>query len=215
MASETIANGSNEIIHKLDLNEYGLRDVPSEQKLKAKREVASYLENKILRDVSNSVSPVQGEGRFKRLDKDYAKDEKGGVRLANLENEGDLLNDFRVKNVETSFLDVGHRGNEVPKADGHNQLSSKAKTWAASKPKRYPRRRYIPDDNQKFTSPIVSEIRSIISEFVPAPSTERVEPEIDSVIETPTASAVTTDTLFSDDVIDSLLSDALARRQGQ
>lgn len=212
MASETIANGTTEIFHRLDLNEYGLREVPSAQKTEAKQEVADYLENQILRDVSNSTSPVQGEGRFRVLDSEYAVREKGGNRLSNLEKDGDLLNDFKVDNVPGSFLEVGHKGGEVPKADGHNQLSGKARSWARSNG--FPRRRYIPDDNQRFTNNIVGEIRTIISEFVPAPSTRNVEPEIQSSITTSTQTAVTTDNLFQDDVIDSLLEDAIRRRGG-
>lgn len=213
MASETIANGTTEIVHRLDLNEYGLEDVPVADQQAAKKEVADYLENQILREVNNGVSPVQGEGRFKRLDAEYAVREKGGNRLSNLEDEGDLLTDFDVALDEGSFLEVGHKGDQTPKADGHNQLSSKAKAWARQIG--FPRRRYIPDGNQKFTSKITGEIRNIISEFK-APTVQQVDvtPTISSTVTTPEQTTVTTDTLFSDDVIDSLLDDALRRRGG-
>jgi len=215
MTSETIANGTTEIIHRLDLNDYGLEDVPEEAKQEAKQEVADYLENQILREVNNGVSPVRGEGRFKRLDTDYAIREKSGNRLSNLEDEGDLLTDFDVSLDEGSFLEVGHKGNQTPKADGHNQLSAKAKAWA--KQNGYPRRRYIPDDTQKFIPKITGEIENIISEFVPT-VVERLEiaPIIVSTVETPEETTVTIETtdLFSDDVIDSLLEDAIRRRGG-
>ena len=210
MTSETIANGTTEIIHKLDLNEYGLRDVPEADKQAAKKEVADYLENQILREVNAGTSPVQGEGRFKRLESEYAVREKGGNRLSDLEKDGDLLNDFKVTPDEDSFLEVGHKGDQTPKADGHNQLSGKAKAWA--KQIGFPRRRYIPDDTQKFTPKITGEIEKIITEFKPAPGTREVTTEPTSVITTAEQTTVTTEDLFSDDVIDSLLEDALRRR---
>lgn len=214
MASETIADGANTIIHRLDLNEYGLRDVPAGDRAEAKQDVADFLVNEILREVNAGSSPVQGEGRFPRLDKDYAENEKGGVRLSNLEKEGDLLNDLRVTpEQDTSFLTVGHRGGEVPKADGHNQLSDKAIQWAGRVG--FPKRRYIPDDNQRFVGKITNEIRTIIGEFVPAPGTREVDTDtISSTTTTAEQTRVTTDNLFSDDVIDSLLEDALNRRGG-
>ena len=90
MASTTQANGTDRIIHLLDLDDYGLRDVPNENKEAAKIEVAAFLLNEALRDMSNSTSPVKGEGRFRALDSDYAQREKGGARLSDLELEGDL-----------------------------------------------------------------------------------------------------------------------------
>ncbi len=210
MASETIANGSDQIIHRLDLNEYGLRDVPDQDKTKAKKDVADYLENQILRDISNSTSPVKGEGRFRVLDPKYAK-LKGGGRQSNLELEGDMLDDFSVTpEGGNSFLAVGHTGSEVPKADGNNQLSGKARAWARSNG--HPKRRYIPDDNQVFVTKITSEIRNIIQDFVPSPGTISVEPTISSVSIGDDSSLVTIDDLFSDDVIESLLQDALRLR---
>jgi hypothetical protein len=221
MASETIANGTDKIYHRLDLDNYGFDDVPNADKAEAKAEVAAYLENQILREVNSGTSPVKGEGRFKRLDKDYAVKDKGGRRLSNLENEGDLLETFDVKSEENnSFLRIGHKGSQVPKSDGHNQLSDKAKEWAASTG--FPRRRYIPDDNQKFIPKIEKEIRAIIDGYVPeeviasatpitpvtTPTTEPV-----SVITTEKTTTVTTDNLFSDDVIEALFIDA-ARRRG-
>jgi len=217
MASETIANGTTEIVHKLDLNEYGLEEVPEEDRDKAKRKVAGYLENQILRDVHAGKSPVKGEGRFKRLDTDYAIREKGGRRLSNLENEGDLLNDFKVKTNKDSILDVGHTGSQVPKADGHNQLSLKAKAWAAQSA--FPRRRYIPDDNQKFTNTITDEIESIIGNFIPDEPVRRdatrvsIIPEPDTPL-TPVEETTVTFDLFSDDVIEALLEQAIRRRNG-
>jgi len=212
MASETIANGTTEILHRLDLTEYGLEDVPQESKAVAKKDVADYLANQILREVNSGRSPVQGEGRFKRLEPEYSLREKGGSRLSDLENEGDLLNDFKVSLDDGPFLEVGHKGSQTPKADGHNQLSSKAKTWARKTG--FPRRRYIPDDGQTFTKPIVSEIREIIGEYkVLASNQEALDLSFGggAAITTADQTSTTTTDLFGDDVIDALLEDALAR----
>ena len=218
MASETIANGTTEIVHRLDLNEYGLDEVPEEDRKRAKTKVANYLENQVLREVNAGKSPVKGEGRFKRLESDYAVKVKGGTRLANLEHEGDLLNSFKVTLDEGSFLEAGHKGSQTPKADGHNQLSSKARAWALESG--FPRRRYIPDDNQKYTSTITDEIISIIDRFIPDEETVRREtrrvdivPEPVERIETLDETTVTLD-LFSDDVIESLLEQAIRARNG-
>lgn len=209
MASETLANGSNQIIHRLDLDEYGLKEVPEELKNNAKSEVADYLQNEILRNINASTSPVQGEGRFKRLESDYAVREKGGNRLSNLEKDGDLLDSFKVKIAKGSFLEAGHEGNQVPKADGHNQLSTRARKWAANIA--FPKRRYIPDGNQKFIPKITNEITKILGEFKATPQERDVQPDIATSFSNADAAGVGIETLFTDDVIDDLLEDALGR----
>lgn len=218
MPSETIANGTNKIIHRLDLNDYGLAEVPGSVRDVVKQEVASYLENEILRSINSSTSPVEGEGRFSALKPEYAVRVKGGRRLSDLENEGDLLNDFKVKSSRGSFLTVGHEGDsdEVAKADGHNQLSGKAKAWASKI--KYPKRRYIPDDNQTFTDDIENGIRNIIDEFKVESTIDRPL-ELDNIKSAPRQvdiiepeTTVEIDSLFDDDIIEELLGDAINRR---
>lgn len=213
MPSETIANGTDQIIHRLDLNEYGLQDVPQDQQKQVKQEVADYLANEILRNINRSTSPVKGEGKFKRLEPEYAVRDKAGNRLSNLELEGDLLDSFRVENAEGPYLNVGHLGDQVPKADGHNQLSSKAKSWA--KAIKYPRRRYIPDDGQKFVPTITGEITEIIEAYIPQYSeqSEVFAGVVESTTETGDGVEVTNTDFFSDDLIEDLLEDALQRRK--
>ena len=212
MASETIANGTDTILHKLDLNDYGLSNVPDNQRDKAKQDIADYLKNEVIRSVTKGTSPVEGEGRFKILDPDYARHNKGGVMTANLQLEGDLLDSFFTRPSQGPFIEVGHTGSQVPKADGHNQLSSKAKTWAQEMG--FPKRRYIPDDNQKYSKKITSEIESIISEYVPIEGTEFRDIEADSVIETTEQVTITASNLFDDDAITALFEDAQRRSRG-
>lgn len=226
MASRTDTNGKNKLHHFLDLNEYGLQDVTDEgAKAAAKREIKDYLANEILRQLDKGNSPVKGEGRFKILNQDYAKKEKGGVRTANLELEGDLKDNFKIENVAGSFLKIGHEGeSEVPKADGHNQISGKAQNWARKS--KHPKRRYIPDSDQKFIDPIQKEIRKIIDAYKTVENNTATVDDLDDLITFGTTTTATsspeqneagntfieTDNFFSDDVIDALLADAQRRR---
>lgn len=226
MASTTSTNGTTSLVHFLDLDEYGLKDVPSESKQDAMEEVAGYLENEVMRSLSRGLSPVKGEGSFQRLDAKYSKQFKGGSRTANLELEGDLKDSLIVKPATGSFIKFGHEGAQVPKADGHNQISSKAKRWAVEAA--MPKRRYIPDDGQKFSDNITGEIKKIIKDFsqVEEGAVEVNESNLDALLtagnkikETDSPeqrenglSFVTLDDLFSDDSIDALLEEALRRR---
>jgi len=226
MASRTEINPENKLLHFLDLNEYGLEDVPVENKPAAQREVADYLVNEVLRKLRDGVSPVNGEGRFSYLDKDYAKREKGGVRTANLELEGDLKDSLKAVPSGDNFIKFGHEGNQVPKADGHNQLSNKAQTWARKSG--LDKRRYIPAENQKFSADITSEISKILrsfkqttgnSIFLDALEDAVLVGGLDSQTSSTTPPAkrevgdfVTIDNFFDDDILDLLLEDAFNRR---
>jgi len=91
----------------------------------------------------------------------------------------------------------------------------------------FPKRRYIPDSNQKFIGAIEKEIRAIIKDFKSV-SEGTATLDLDDIdllstvgtttsstaapSELPKDSFVTIDNLFSDDVIDALLQDAIRRR---
>lgn len=224
MASRTEANGRDRLFHLLDLNELGLEEVADSDKPRVVREAADYLKNQTLREIATGNSPVQGEGRFRILDPNYAREQKGGVRTANLELEGDLKDSLISAPHKEHFIKYGHEGEQVPKADGHNQMSLKAKAWARSG--NHPKRRYIPDSNQEFDSNIVTGIRRIIDQNkrreVVREEIEEVETEETLTIATlfddgPTRPATTTTIgtqadLFSDDIISELLDEAFRRR---
>ena len=222
MPSRTEANGTNRLLHFLDLNDYGLDEVAPEQHAQVKREVADFLKNQALREISAGQSPVKGEGRFRVLNQDYARREKGGRRTADLELEGDLKDSLISVPSTGSFIKFGHEGSQVPKSDGHNQISTKAKAWARQSG--HPKRRYIPDDGQKFDRSIERGIEEIIDEFIfiaPAEVDEFNDFDddeffggatISSTTETPDEIGVGTSSLFSDDVIEELLNESFARR---
>jgi hypothetical protein len=235
MPSSTFTDSRTRLVHFLDLDEYGLNDVPEEFRGEAKREVADYLKNEVLRFLDRGTSPVAGEGRFKILDTKYAKREKGGVKTSNLELEGDLKDSLIVEPSTGSFIKFGHEGSQTEKADGHNQISSRAQRWAASfDGAPFPKRRYIPDSGQRFTDSITSEVKKIINDFKrlgpeperPGLADDEAE-DFDFQITTGTRTSSTEsprqreaglsfvdiDNLFSDDVIEDLLADALRRRR--
>jgi hypothetical protein len=220
MTSRTEANGTNRLLHYLDLDEFGYEELDETQKGLAKREVADYLKNQVLRQVSDGQSPVSGEGRFRILNPEYARREKGGRRIADLELQGDLKDSLISEPSRGSFIKYGHEGSQVPKSDGHNQISNKAKNWA--KESKHPKRRYIPDTGQKFDKSITDGIKRIMDDFRRSgpPSTEIRDSEdflegtvsVSSVTETPDSASVSTNDLFSDDIIEGLLEDAFERR---
>jgi hypothetical protein len=220
MASQTFANGNTSLVHLLDLDEYGLGEINDDQvKERAKREVADYLKNEALRFLDRGTSPVQGEGRFKILEPEYAEKEKGGVRTSNLELEGDLKDSLLSEPATGSFVRFGHQGAQVPKADGHNQLSGKAQRWALEN--EFPKRRYVPDNGQRFVGEIENEIRSIIRSYARVGEERRVEEIEDLANIGPSISEtsanlndedfVTTQDFFSDDVLNRFTEELLRR----
>lgn len=199
-----------EVIKEISLD---LSNIPMKDRKQAKDEVRAYIENEVLRSVAKGVSPVEGEGRFRILTSEYAKNEKGGNMTANLELEGDLLNAFKSKNLAGSKIEIGVRGKEAPKADGHNQISGEAKAWAAKTHRTKYKRRFVPDEEQSYKKSIMAGVGSILSSFrqekVNAPAAR-----IDSVISTPDNEQVTVGGLFDDSYIGDLLAQAIKKRDG-
>lgn len=228
MPSSTITDGNTRLVHFLDLNEYGLEDVPADKRGDVKAEVADYLKNEVLRFLARGTSPVKGEGRFRILKPNYARKFKGGVRTANLELEGDLKDSIIAEPSDGAFIKFGHEGAQVPKADGHNQISSKAQRWAVAS--RHPKRRYIPNSSQKFVDEITEEVINIVNEFKVIDTNDR-SIYLDNASKLKGAKSLGTETiltnapidelnvnfigiddLFGDQAIEVLLLDALNRR---
>jgi hypothetical protein len=123
------------------------------------QEIADLLKDEILDHVGSGKSPVKGEGTFKRLNKNYADEEKFGDRNPNLDLTGDMLNNLQVR-VKNSKIEVFVDGNSNfmrGKVEGHNQhdpgLDSKI-----------PRRRFIPTENQDWVPNINRTIKDIIND---------------------------------------------------
>lgn len=180
-----------------------LDKVPFGKKAAAKKAVGDFLVNQVFRDVERGFSPVAGEGQFKQLTKEYADAEKGGRRTANLQLEGELKEATRFKNTKEG-IEFGNFGKrQEGKADGHNQLTSKAKAWA--KQKDFPKRRYIPSAKQKFREGIEREMEDIVKSFEEVPSEDvQVTAAGRTTNETEDGNVVKTTTIdfFSDEAIE-------------
>lgn len=172
---------------KIDLDLKGLNN---QTKAKIKNEVGEYIIGEILDRVATGKTPVSKEKNFKALDPAYAKAKKGGDRTPNLELEGDMLDALEFKRTK-SGVEIGvFKSGEVPKADGHNNFSGKSKL---------PRRRFIPEANQKFKRDIEQGVKRIVQEYktkAPEPKVQDVETIANQFgIQT----QVTVDDLFDDE----------------
>ncbi len=177
---------------KLDFKDIPVSKIPA-----AKKEVASFLEVETLSLIAEGKSPVKGE-RFKKLNSEYADREKGGNRTPTLELEGDLLEAFQVTGSKNG-VKMKVLSSESDKADGHNQLTSKAKSWA--KKIDFPKRRFIPGEKQNLKPGIMKEIDSILDDFREperVPTRPRVAPRVERE---PPITAVTIRDLFVEETI--------------
>lgn len=202
--------------------ELDLSNIPREERAKAKKEVGDYLVNQILREVGNGNSPVKDEGRFKKLTKKYAKSEKGGSTLANLELDGDMLEALKSENKAGNKIWTGIKGSQAPKADGHNQISDEAKAWASRTDRTKYKRRFIPDEGQTYTPKIMKGIDEILSGYRVTPegeeeTTERVittrqATRVTTEAETTETTSVSVNEFFTDDILEQLLLEELKKK---
>lgn len=103
------------------------------------------------------MSPVGNRGQFKKLNKEYAKEQKGGNTTANLELDGDMLDALVSQNRRGSEIEFGiFKSKQVGKADGHNNFSGDSKL---------PTRRFIPDEDENLKRDIEQKIKATIAEF--------------------------------------------------
>lgn len=190
-----------------------LTDINGKQNIKdAKEEVGEYIVNEILRETAKGKSPVEGEPRFRDVQPDYAKEEKGGNKRANLRLEGDLMQALKFILEKGADISIGVKGSQAPKADGHNQISEEAKAWAKKTDREKYKRRFIPDEGQDFTDKIMKGVNSILDDYRESADTLD-RPDFETTAETPDKSTVELSNFFSDDAIERLLLDALTRSQ--
>lgn len=140
---------------KVTLNISGLKE---ENKQKAKKEVADLLIDATLESVSQGKSPVNGEGKWKKLNKDYADREKGGDRTPNMELTGDMLDalEAKISSPKRNYVTIQIGGSEAEKAESHNHLFGEGTN---------PRRRFIPDEEQSYKTDIQREIERIEAKY--------------------------------------------------
>lgn len=181
--------------------ELDLTNVPRSEHTAVKNAVGNFVVNQVLRDIERGFSPVAGEGQFKQLNKEYANEEKGGRRTANLQLEGDLKDAIQFRPSVEGIVFGNFIAAQKDKADGHNQHSAKAKAWARSFPDDpFPKRRYIPKGSQKFREGIEREIKDIVKGFEEIPF-EDVNALGENIIESGNRVEIQITDVFNEDVI--------------
>ncbi len=134
------------------------RSLPLKVKKRIQEDVGNYLVEQTLVAMNEKKSPVQGEGGFKALSKNYRKRklEEVGSGEANLEFDGvmkDELNFYPTKNG----IEIGVYGERARAADGHNNLSGKSSL---------PTRRFLPDEGQTYKKSIQAEVDRIVADAI-------------------------------------------------
>jgi hypothetical protein len=142
----------------VELDLFDGRTLPTKVKKRIQEEVGNFLIEQTLVSMNEKKSPVQGEGSFKALSKDYKKKklEEVGSGEANLEFDGvmkDELNFFPTKDG----IEIGVYGERAGAADGHNNLSGKSQL---------PTRRFLPDEGQNYKKNIQTEVDRIVADAI-------------------------------------------------
>jgi len=121
-------------------------------------QVGNFLVDQTLVHMNEKKSPVQGEGSFKALSKDYKKKklEEVGSGEANLEFDGIMKDEISFIPTKNG-IEIGVFGERAGAADGHNNLSGKSQL---------PTRRFLPDEGQNYKRPIQQEVSRIIADVV-------------------------------------------------
>lgn len=142
---------------KYDFNPFdGLDKKPRGEKAsRIKDRVAEFVETQVVEKARSGVSPVSGHGRYKKLNKKYAQQQKGGNRTADLTLTKKMLNSVEVTNPRGNTLRLTVSEEENAKADGHNNFSGASEL---------PNRSFIP--NAKKDETLKRDIRAGIKRIV-------------------------------------------------
>jgi hypothetical protein len=196
--------------------ELDLTNIPRESRAAAKQDVGDLLIEEILRAVGDGKSPVQGEN-WKKLNKEYADEFKGGDTTPTMQLFGELLDSLKSKPSSGNKIKIGHFRDEgqAPKADGHNQLSLESQLWASKIS--FPKRRYIPNEGQKFKASIMREVKDILDSYRVIPEELLEAGGVEDVVTgsgdiTEESIGVSINNMFSEDLINQLIKDAQRRR---
>jgi len=173
MEKTMAADKSAKQIKDIDLD---LKRIPIDQRSFVKDIIGDLLVNAIIDSARNQSSAVEGVGRFKPLKKKSTngkpnpyrkfKQAQVGNQNADLNLFGDLMNSLSFKR-STAGVSVGvmqSTGNKSlsklrDQANGHNVIDGRAG------PKGLPRRQFIPDGGDSFTSSIMSDVRGLLNSF--------------------------------------------------
>lgn len=188
-----ISSPTSPVTKVLNLNDFGLENVPPERRSAVKSEVGEFVVEQILSFTGDARTSVKSGTYKKTLTAEYAAKEKGGDRRANLELEGDMLSALDFRNQAGDQIEIGiWDSDETPKAFNHTTGDT------------LPQRQFIPAENEDFRREIETGIRAIIREES-VPTTRARQPRPTTVEEiTPATQEITLTDLFSDDFIERL-----------
>ena len=188
-----VTSPNSPVTKVLNLNDFGLENVPRERRSAVKSEVGEFVVEQILQFTGSAKTSVKRGSYKATLDGEYAAREKGGNRRANLELEGDMLSSLDFTSGSGDQIEVGiFDRSQTPKAFNHTTGDT------------LPQRQFITSESEDFRREIESGIRAIIREES-VPTTATTTPRPSSVEDiTPTTSQVLLEDLFSDNFIQEL-----------
>ena len=123
-------------------------------------ELSEYLLSEIIINVEAGHSPVKGQGDFKKLNAQYAKQQKNGDTTSNLDLHGDMLNALTSEAVGRNKIKVEIKGEQAIKAYAHNTGFKGHKLLG----KKNLRRAFIPNPNELFDKSIMKGLQELINE---------------------------------------------------
>ena len=125
-------------------------------------DIGDYLVTEILTYVADGNSPVSGYGEFKKLNPNYAENQKTGDRTPNLELNGDMLEALTFEIVGDAIKVGIFDDDQAIKSYGHNTGMKGHPTLEG----KVPVRRFIPDKDEKLKKDITGYVETIIQDFL-------------------------------------------------
>lgn len=145
-----------EVIFEFDPFEIAGEEPNPKTKKEVLAEVRDYVVEQVLTHVAAQKSPVDGYGKFDPLSPEYKKRKiaEGHPGKADLLFSGDMLDALKGK-ARSSTVEIGIRGKQGEKADGHCNFSGDSEL---------PLRRFIPneDDGDVWNAAITKGIKRIV-----------------------------------------------------
>lgn len=137
-------------------------DISKSDKRELLEKVGQYLVDSMLDKIADGVSPVEGQGSFKKLSKHYAEEEHGGDKTPILDAHGDMLQALTYKIVGNKIKVGIFDKAQTAKSYGHN-TGFKGHKYLEGKA---PKRQFIPDEKQTLLKDIMAGVGDITDEYI-------------------------------------------------
>ena len=124
--------------------------------------VGRYLVDSMLDMIADGNSPVEGIGEFKELNPEYAEEEKGGNRTANMDEHGDMLQALTYKIVGNTLKIGIFDERQAIKSYAHN-TGFKGHPYLEGKA---PKRQFIPGKDETLDEDILRGVGGITDEYL-------------------------------------------------